>query len=82
MLSLCAYRPPHWLDTDIVRGAQGVAMIPEEVKPPDPEPFANNEETQPEASSEQDPDKARGAAFKRMFPDVPGKTERPTKPSE
>jgi hypothetical protein len=46
-------------------------MIPEEVKPPDPEPSANNEETQPEDSSEQDPDTARGAAFKRMFPDVP-----------
>jgi hypothetical protein len=49
---------------------------------PDPEPFANNEETQPEDLSDQDPDKARGAAFKRMFPDVPRKTERPKKPSE
>jgi hypothetical protein len=57
-------------------------MIPEEVKPPDPEPSANNGETQPEASSEQDPDTARGAAFKRMFPDVPGKTERPKTPSK
>lgn len=82
MLLLCAYRPPHWPDTYIVRGAQGVAMIPEEVKPPDPEPSANNEETQPEDSSEQDPDTARGAAFKRMFPDVPGKTERPKTPSK
>ena len=47
-------------------------MIPEEVKPPDPEPSAKNEETQPRDWSEEDPDTARGAAFKRMFPDVTG----------
>jgi hypothetical protein len=57
-------------------------MISEEVKPPDPESSAKSEETQPEDWSEEDPDTARGAAFKRMFPDVPGKTERLKKPSE
>lgn len=46
----------------------GAAMIPEEVKPPDPESSAKSEEAQPE-----DPDTARGEAFKRMFPDVPRK---------
>jgi hypothetical protein len=51
----------------------GAAMIPEEVKPPDPEPFAKNEETQPEDSPQEDPDTARGEAFKQMFPDVPRK---------
>lgn len=53
-------------------------MIPEEVKPPDPESSAKSEEAQPE-----DPDTARGEAFKRMFPDVPRKPlERPKKPSD
>ena len=63
---------------------QGGAMIPEEeVKPPDPEPSAEGEETQPTQDSlQEDPDTARGEAFKRMFPDVPRKTERPKKPSE
>ena len=57
-------------------------MIPEEeVKPPDAEP-AKSGETQTEDLPEEDPDTARGAAFKRMFPDVPGRTERPKKPSE
>lgn len=36
----------------------GVAMIPEEVKPPDSEPSAKSEEAQPK-----DPDTARGEAF-------------------
>jgi hypothetical protein len=47
-------------------------MIPEEVKTPDPEPSAKSEEAQPKDSQE-DPDTARGEAFKRMFPDVPEK---------
>ncbi len=51
----------------------GAAMIPEEVKPSDAEPSAQNEETQPKGSPQEDPDTARGEAFKRMFPDVPGK---------
>ena len=56
-------------------------MIPEEVKAPDPEPSANNEGTQLE--DKEDPDTARGAAFKRMFPDVPGKPpDRAKKPAE
>ena len=58
------------------------AMIPEKVKPPALEPSAKSEEIQPKDSPQEDPDTARGAAFKRMFPDVPGKTERPKKPSE
>jgi len=58
-------------------------MISDEVKPPDPEPSAKNEDTQPEDWSEEDPDTARGAAFKRMFPDVPGKPAgRAKKPTE
>lgn len=58
-------------------------MIPEEVKPPDPEPSADREETQPRDSREEDPDTARGAAFKRMFPDVAGKpSDRAKKPAE
>jgi len=58
-------------------------MISEEVKPFDPEPSAKSEETQPMDSSEEDPDAARGAAFKRMFPDVPGKSPaRPKKSSD
>ena len=57
-------------------------MIPEEVNPSAPEPSTKSEETQPKDSPEEDPDKARGAAFKRMFPDVPRKTEPLKKPSE
>ena len=57
-------------------------MIPEEVKPPDPEASAKNEETQREGWSEEDPDTARGAAFKRMFPDVTGTpSDRAKKPA-
>jgi hypothetical protein len=48
-------------------------MIPEEVKPPDTEASAQNEETQPEDSPTEDPDRIRGEVFKRMFPDVPPK---------
>ena len=48
-------------------------MTPEEVKPPDPEPSAKSEEIQPKDSPQEDPDSARGEAFKRMFPDVPRK---------
>jgi hypothetical protein len=56
-------------------------MIPKKVKPPDAEPSAEREE--PRDSQEEDPDTARGAAFKRMFPDVPGKPpDRAKKPSE
>jgi hypothetical protein len=44
----------------------GAATIPEEVKSPNPESSANDEETQP-----RDPDTVRGEAFKRMFPDIP-----------
>jgi hypothetical protein len=43
-------------------------MIPEELKPSDPEPSAEREETQPRDSREEDPDTARGEAFKRSFP--------------
>ena len=58
-------------------------MIPEEVKPSDPEPSAEREETQPRDSPEEDPDTARGEAFKRMFPDVAGKPSgRAKKPAE
>ena len=62
----------------------GDAMIAEEVKPPDSESSAKNEEeTQPKDSPQEDPDTARGEAFKRMFPDVPGKPSgRAKKPSE
>ena len=56
-------------------------MIPEEVKPYDPAPSAEREETQPRDSPEEDPDTARGEAFKRMFPDVAGKhRDLPKKP--
>ena len=48
----------------------GAAMIPEEVKPADAEPSAENEEAQPK----EDPDKIRGEVFKRMFPDTIRKT--------
>jgi hypothetical protein len=51
----------------------GVAMIPEEVKPPDPVPSDKNEETQQKDSPEEDPDEIRREVFKRMFPDVPRK---------
>jgi len=62
--------------------AYGAAMIAEEVKSPDPEPSANKEETQPENSPQEDPDTARGEAFKRMFPDVHRKPpDRVKKPS-
>jgi hypothetical protein len=48
-------------------------MIPqEEVKPPDTEP-AKSSETRPEHSPQEDPDTARGEAFKRMFPEIPRK---------
>jgi len=58
-------------------------MIPEEVRPSDPEPSAKSEEIQPKDSPQEDPDTARGAAFKRMFPDVPGKpSDRAKKPAE
>jgi hypothetical protein len=48
----------------------GAAMLPEEVKPPDPEPSAKSEETQPKDSPKEDPAKIRGEVFKRMFPNV------------
>jgi hypothetical protein len=58
-------------------------MIPEEVKPPDSESSAENEETQPKDSPQEDPDSARGEAFKRMFPDIPRKPSgRAKKPDE
>jgi hypothetical protein len=58
-------------------------MIPEEVKPSDAEPSAEREGTQPRDSPQEDPDTARGEAFKRMFPDVPGKPSgRAKKPAE
>jgi hypothetical protein len=61
----------------------GAGVIPEEVKPPDAEPSAKNDETQPENSSDEDPDKIRGEVFKRMFSDILRKTpERSKKPSE
>jgi hypothetical protein len=54
-------------------------MIPEEeVKPPDAEP-AKSGETQPEDLPKEDPDSARGEAFKRMFPDVSEKPSRRAK---
>ena len=63
--------------------AYGVAMLPEEAKPPDPEPSAKSEETQPNDSPKEDPDNIRGEVFKRMFPDVPRKTpDRSKKPSD
>lgn len=52
-------------------------MLSEEMKPPNPEPSADNEETKPEDSPKEDVDTARGEAFKRMFPDVPRRPERP-----
>ena len=61
----------------------GAAVIPEEVKPSDAEPSAQNKETQPKGSAQEDPDTARGEAFKRMFPDVPGKPSgRAKKPAQ
>jgi len=59
----------------------GVVMIPEEVTPPDSWP--ESEGNQPNDWSREDPDKARGEAFKRMFPYVRRKPpERPKMPSE
>jgi hypothetical protein len=61
----------------------GAAMIPEEVRPPDSVPSVKSEGTQPKDSPQEDPDTARGEAFKRMFPDVPRRTpERSKKPSD
>jgi hypothetical protein len=48
-------------------------MIPEEVLPPDPVPFAESETSQTKVSPEEDPDEIRRGVFKRMFPDVPRK---------
>jgi hypothetical protein len=48
-------------------------MIAEQVQPPDLEPSAKNEETEPEDSPKGDPDRIRGEVFKRMFPDLPPK---------
>jgi len=60
----------------------GTAMIPEEVRPPGSVPSTESEGTQPKYSPQEDPDTARGEAFKRMFPDVPRKTpDRSKKPS-
>ena len=52
---------------------RGAAMIPEEVKTPDPEPSVKSEEVQPKDSPQKDPDRIRREAFKRMFLDVPEK---------
>jgi len=53
------------------------------MKPPDAEPSAEREEIPPRDSPQEDPDTARGEAFKRMFPDVPRKPpDRAKKPSE
>jgi hypothetical protein len=41
-------------------------MISEKVKPPETEPSAKSEVSQPQ----EDSDKIRGEVFKRMFPDV------------
>jgi hypothetical protein len=61
----------------------GAAMIPDEVKPPDSEPSAKSEGTQPKDSPQEDPDTSRGEVFKRMFPDIPRKTpDRSKKPSD
>jgi hypothetical protein len=57
-------------------------MIPEEMNPPDAERSAEREGIPPRDSPQEDPDTARGEAFKRMFPDVPGKTERLKKSPE
>ena len=46
-------------------------MVPEDVQPPDTEPSAKNEKTEPEDSPKEHPDRIRGEVFKRMFPDVP-----------
>ncbi len=82
MLLFSTYRS-QWLNRDTAHRQCGAAMILEEVKPPEPESSANNEETQPKDSPQEDPDTARGEAFKRMFPDVPGKPSgRAKKPSE
>jgi hypothetical protein len=56
-------------------------MLPEKVKRPDPEPSAKSEEIQPKDSPQEDPDTARGEAFKRMFPDVSEKPSRRAKKS-
>jgi len=57
-------------------------MISEEVKPSDTEPSARSEETQPQDLPQEDPDTARGDAFKRMFPDVSKPSGRAKKPAE
>ena len=57
-------------------------MIPEEMKSPDAEPSTEREEIPARDSLQEDPDTARGEAFRRMFPDVPGKTERLKKSPE
>jgi hypothetical protein len=51
------------------RYVSGVAMLTDEVQPPDSVPSDKSEGTQPK----EDPDRARREAFKRMFPDVPEK---------
>jgi len=45
-------------------------MIPEEMKPTDPETSDNSKEIKPKDSPQEDSDSARREAFKRMFPDV------------
>lgn len=61
----------------------GAPMIPEEVTPPDSVPSIKSEGTQPNDSPQEDPDTARGEAFKRMFPEVHRKPpDRVKKPSE
>jgi hypothetical protein len=58
-------------------------MIPEEVMPPDSVSSVKSEGTQPKNSPQEDPDTARGEAFKRMFPEVPTRPpDRAKKPSE
>lgn len=68
-------------ETWFVTTRNGDAMLPEEVRPPGPEPSAKGEEPQSKESPVEDPDTARRAAFKKMLPDPPRKNE-PEKPSE
>ena len=54
-------------DLVLPRCVSGVAMLPDEVQPPDSVPSKKSEGTQPK----EDRDRVKREAFKRMFPDVP-----------
>jgi hypothetical protein len=61
-------------DSEIAAGSVLNYVMPgEEVQPHEPAPSDKNEGTPAKGTVEEDPDKVRGEAFKRMFPDCPKK---------